>query len=66
MKLCMCTRGCCVKSVRAGADLLLSHVGSSAGTEGDEERRPALLGQALHQVPVDVGGLAGTCTVQTN
>lgn len=56
----------CVKSVRAGADLLLSHVGSGAGTEGDEEGRPALLGQALHQVPVDVGGLASTCTIQAH
>ena len=48
----------------AGADLLLCHVSSCACTESDEDWSPALLGQALYQVLVDVGRLASTCTMQ--
>jgi len=52
--------------LESSTDLLLSHVSSSTSTESDEDGSPALLGQALYQMPVDVGGLAGTCTMQTS
>ncbi len=52
--------------LETSSDLLLSHVCSSTSTESDEDGSPALLGQALNQMPVDVGGLASTCTMQTS
>jgi len=59
---------CCSKALKpeTSTDLLLSHVCSSTSTESDEDRSPALLGQALHQMPVDVGGFASSCTMQTS
>ena len=59
---------CCSTALKpeTSTDLLLSHVASGTSTERDEDGSPALLGQALHQVPVDVGGLASTCTMQTS
>lgn len=56
---------CCIAAhTRAkwlAANLFLRHIASGAGAEGDEDGGPALLGQPLHQVLVDVCRLAGTC-----
>ena len=42
------------------ARLLLGHVGGGTGSEGHKDGCPALRGQPLDQVAVDVGGLAST------
>ena len=44
------------------ANLFLRHIACGAGAEGDEDGGPALLGQPLHQVLVDVRRLSSTCT----